>query len=39
MSEEDDAPIFGSWRKAYTVALTLFAIEVALLYVFTVRFS
>jgi hypothetical protein len=35
----DEAPIFGSWRRAYVVALTLFAIEVALLYAFTLRFS
>ena len=28
-----------SWAKAYTVALSIFAVEVALLYLFTVRFS
>jgi hypothetical protein len=39
MSGGDDAPIFGSWRRAYIFALTLFAGEVALLYLFTVRFS
>ena len=39
MTGGDRAPIFGSWRKAYVVALTLFAIEVALLYAFTIRFS
>jgi hypothetical protein len=31
-------PMFGSWRAAYCVALVIFAIEVALLYAFTVRF-
>lgn len=36
---EDSAPIFGSWRRAYAVALVVFAIEVALLYLFTVRFA
>lgn len=39
MNEPDRAPIFGSWRKAYWIALSLFAIEVALLYAFTLRFS
>ena len=33
---ERDAP---SWRKAYGLALSLFAVEVVLLYLFTVRFS
>jgi hypothetical protein len=28
-----------SWRKAYGLALSLFAVEVVLLYLFTVRFS
>ena len=28
-----------SWRKAYTLAISLFAVEVVLLYLFTVRFS
>ncbi|HEU0208723.1 MAG TPA: hypothetical protein VFQ78_07065 [Candidatus Udaeobacter sp.] len=28
-----------SWRKAYGMALCLFAVEVALLYLFTLRFS
>lgn len=32
-------PIFRSWRTAYCVALGVFAIEVALLYAFTIRFS
>ena len=39
MSSGEHAPIFGSWPRAYIFALTLFAIEVALLYAFTVRFS
>jgi hypothetical protein len=28
-----------SWRKAYSLALSLFAVEVVLLYLFTLRFS
>src|SRR6184192_2985957 len=28
-----------SWRKAYSVALSIFAVEVMLLYLFTLRFS
>ena len=28
-----------SWRKAYGLTLSLFAVEVVLLYLFTVRFS
>jgi hypothetical protein len=32
-------PDAGSWRRAYLVALALFAVEVVLLYFFTVRFS
>jgi hypothetical protein len=39
MNTQDEAPLFGSWRKAYCVALGLFAIEVLLLYAFTLRFS
>ena len=39
MSEQERAPIFGSWRRAYFFALLFFAIEVALLYAFTLRFS
>jgi len=39
MSELDRPPVFGSWRKAYAFAIALFAIEVALLYAFTLRFS
>ncbi len=27
-----------SWRKAYGLALALFAVEVVLLYLFTIRF-
>ena len=33
---EPDAP---SWRKAYGLALALFVLEVALLYLFTIRLS
>ena len=36
---ENGAPLFGSWRRAYWIAVGLFALEVALLYVFTLRFS
>jgi hypothetical protein len=32
-------PIFRSWRAAYGLALAIFAIEVALLYAFTICFS
>jgi hypothetical protein len=39
MSMHDHPPFFSSWRKAYWFAVLLFAIEVALLYVFTLRFS
>ena len=39
MSEQDRPPFFGTWRKAYAFTLVLFAIEVAALYAFTLRFS
>ena len=40
MSEQDRPPFFGTWRKALTCSrIALFAIEVALLYAFTLRFS
>src|SRR5947209_3610448 len=39
MSLQDRPPFFGSWSKAYCIALAFFAIEVALLYAFTLRFS
>jgi hypothetical protein len=35
----DSAPLFGSWPKAYCVALGIFAFEIVLLYAFTVIFS
>jgi len=35
----DSAPLFGSWPKAYRVALGIFAFEIVLLYAFTVVFS
>jgi hypothetical protein len=38
MNEQDRPPLFGTWRKAYAFATALFAIEVALLYAFTLRF-
>lgn len=37
MNATIDAP--QSWRKAYAMALGLFALEVVLLYLFTIRFS
>jgi hypothetical protein len=37
MSDSD--PDARSWRKAYAVALSVFAVEVVLLYLFTFRFS
>jgi hypothetical protein len=39
MSSNERAPLFGTWRRAYLVAVALFAIEVVLLYAFTIRFS
>ncbi len=39
MNDDERAPLFGTWRKAYWFALLAFAAEVALLYAFTVRFS
>ena len=39
MSGHDHPPFFSTWRKAYWFALVLFAIEVAVLYAFTQRFS
>ena len=39
MSERDRPPFFETWRKAYVFAIALFAIEVAVLYAFTLRFS
>ena len=35
----DSAPLFGNWPKAYCVALGIFAVEIVLLYAFTVIFS
>ena len=35
----DSAPLFGSWPKAYSVALGIFAFEIVLFYAFTVVFS
>jgi hypothetical protein len=39
MNLENGKPDAGSWRKAYGLALSLFAVEVVLLYLFTLRFS
>ena len=39
MNAADDKPDARSWRKAYGLTLSLFAVEVALLYLFTLRFS
>jgi hypothetical protein len=39
MNVGDDKPDARSWRKAYSLALSLFALEVVLLYLFTLRFS
>jgi hypothetical protein len=39
MNVGDDEPNARSWRKAYGLALSLFAVEVVLLYLFTLRFS
>jgi hypothetical protein len=39
MSARDDNSDSRTWRKAYSLTLSLFAVEVALLYLFTLRFS
>jgi hypothetical protein len=39
MSVRNADPDARSWRKAYGLTLSLFAVEVVLLYLFTVRFS
>src|SRR5204863_1814455 len=39
MNLSDNKPDPRSWRKAYGLSLSLFAVEVVLLYLFTVRFS
>jgi hypothetical protein len=39
MSLQEHPPLFSSWRNAYWCAVVLFAVEVALLYAFTLRFS
>jgi hypothetical protein len=39
MNAGDDKADARSWRKAYGLTLSLFAVEVVLLYLFTVRFS
>jgi hypothetical protein len=39
MNGRDTNPDARSWRRAYGLALSIFAVEVVLLYLFTVRFS
>jgi hypothetical protein len=39
MNLGNDKPDARSWRKAYALALSLFAVEVVFLYLFTIRFS
>jgi hypothetical protein len=39
MNTGDDNADARAWRKAYGLALSLFALEVVLLYLFTVWFS
>jgi hypothetical protein len=39
MNNNDRPPLFGTWGKAYFAALGLFALEVVLLYAFTLYFS
>jgi hypothetical protein len=39
MNMGDNQPDARSWRKAYGLTLFLFAVEVALFYLFTLRFS
>jgi hypothetical protein len=39
MNMGDEKPDAPSWRKAYGLTLSLFAVEVVLLYLFTFRFS
>jgi hypothetical protein len=39
MNLTDNESDARSWRGAYSLALSLFAVEVVLLYLFTVRFS
>lgn len=39
MSTQDENDNAYSWRKAYSLTLSIFAVEVVLLYLFTLRFS
>ena len=39
MNARNDNPDTLSWRKAYGLTLSLFAVELMLLYLFTLRFS
>ena len=39
MNAPDDSANAYSWRKAYGLTISLFAMEVVLIYLFTLRFS
>ena len=39
MNGGEDKPDVRFWRKAYGLAFCIFVVEVALLYLFTLRFS
>jgi hypothetical protein len=39
MNNDDQAPLFGSWPRAYLFTLATFLFEIVLLYLFTIRFS
>jgi len=40
LPDDDSAPPFlGSWRNVYLAVLLVLAIDIALLYAFTVRFA
>jgi hypothetical protein len=39
MNRKKEKPDIESWPRAYGLALSFFALEVVLLYLFTVRFS
>ena len=39
MTAPEEAAAARSWRRAYALALSLFAVEVVLLYLFTIRFA
>ena len=37
--EAEAVPLFGTWPRAYVIAIALFGVEIALLYLFTHHFS